>query len=62
MSICASTGFVSAWSSFPSCTSSVSRIMFGWMTARMTPPIRIWIPITASSSDCDHPFSSVVCE
>ena len=62
MSICASTGFVSAWSSLPSCTSSVSRIMFGWMTARMTPPMRIWIPITASSSDCDHPFSSVVCE
>ena len=61
-SIWASTGFVSAWSSFPSRTSSVSRIMFGWITEWITPAITAWTPSTARSSECVQPLSSVVCE
>ena len=29
--------------------------MFGWTAAPMIPPIRMWTPITASSSDCVQP-------
>ena len=43
-STCESSGFVSAKSSLPSRTSSISRSMFGWMVVRITPPSRIWIP------------------
>src|SRR5262245_56602809 len=32
------------------------------MDVRIRPPMRIWIPSTQSSSDCDQPFSSCVCE
>ncbi len=41
-------------------TSSISRIMFGWMIVPMIPPIRMWTPKTASSSGWDQPLSSVV--
>src|SRR6188768_519059 len=36
--------------------------MFGWIDVLITPPMRIWIPRTQRSSDCDQPFSSCVCE
>ena len=61
-STCESSGFVSAKSSLPSRTSSISRCMFGWIVVRITPPSRIWIPSTIISSDSLQPFSSVVCE
>ncbi len=61
-STCESSGFVSAKSSFPSRTSSIKRSMFGWIVVRITPPRRIWIPVTTISSDFDQPFSSAVCE
>ncbi len=36
--------------------------MFGWISVRITPPSRIWIPSTIISSDSFQPLSSVVCE
>ena len=59
---CASSGFVSAKSSFPSRTSSMRRVMFGWMYILIAPPMRICTPRTQRSSDFVHPFSSSVCE
>ena len=59
---CESSGFVSAKSSFPSRTSSIRRSMFGWMLILITPPSRIWMPITTCSSGSLQPFSSSVCE
>ena len=59
---CESSGFVSAKSSFPSRTSSIRRSMFGWMLILITPPSRIWIPITTCSSGSLQPFSSSVFE
>ena len=61
-STCASSGFVSVKSSFPSRTSSIRRVMFGWIDVLMSPPIRIWIPNTQRSSGWVQPFSSCVCE
>ena len=61
-STCESSGFVSAKSSLPSRTSSISRCMFGWIEVLITPPSRSWIPSTTSSSGSVQPFSSGVCE
>src|ERR1043165_2094037 len=61
-STCESSGFVSVKSSFPSRTSSMRRVMLGWIQVRMSPPMRIWMPKTHRSSGCVQPFSSAVCE
>src|SRR6266566_2484816 len=56
----ASSGFVRTKSSVPCRMSSINRIMFGWMIVAMTPPMRMWTPITARSSGCVQPFRLVV--
>src|SRR5690349_15821687 len=37
-----------------------SRSMLGWMSAPITPPMRMWTPMTASSCGCVQPFSAGV--
>src|SRR5690349_16089848 len=37
-----------------------SRSMLGWMSAPITPPMRMWTPMTASSWGCVQPLSAGV--